>query len=424
MRRPPAAAAAATLAGIAAVVLCQLYLGWSAVPGSASPPKSGPLRRPPVLVPVRAAVQGQGQGQGPVALRPFFRCASSSRGAFRTTKLVFVHVFKTAGSTVRNFFDAYSDYCSAGWAIIVGCSSVDADTLGGDGAGPAIWNATRPLPGEPPCSIKRSWNRAGHLASRTPVNGRYVARDLDVVGGHLPLGVGGAWTEAGPTVLPAEIRGRIDVRYLTFVRNSVDKFVSGTSYKTPEPTVGSVVEKIRDDVVRRLAESQYQAKYAEYFVTPAQRKEMEAGGAPPPYVEELLVRQMANLLEFDVVVGTTERMSDSLRLLQSLLDPGGEATEIFEEFGMGAEEGDASEGSVGGGMTRHQPPDGGGRTVINPSRLSTRSIVERLREDELLFLDVLEYTKYEQQISDFCLALHLRQYSARPEVGYGNGTQR
>ena len=62
--------------------------------------------------------------------------------------------------------------------------------------------------------------------------------------------------------------------------------------------------------------------------------------------------------------------------------------------------------------------------MINPSRLSTRSIVERLREDELLFLDVLEYTKYEQQISDFCLALHLRQYSARPEVGYGNGTQR
>ena len=50
-------------------------------------------------------------------LDPIFRC--TIKPTFRRNKLIFVHVFKTAGSTIRNFFDAYSDWCFAGWAIVV-----------------------------------------------------------------------------------------------------------------------------------------------------------------------------------------------------------------------------------------------------------------------------------------------------------------
>ena len=47
---------------------------------------------------------------------------------------------------------------------------------------------------------------------------------------------------------------------------------------------------------------------------------------------------MANLLEYNVIVGATERMSDSLLLLRTLIDENGEATELFEEFGMTPED--------------------------------------------------------------------------------------
>ena len=60
--------------------------------------------------------------------------------------------------------------------------------------------------------------------------------------------------------------------------------------------------------------------------------------------------------------------------------------------------------------------DGEVPLVINPSKLSTRSIVRKLKEDDRLFLDVLEFVRYEQQITDFALALHLRQFKDRPTV--------
>ena len=206
------------------------------------------------------------QQVGPANAGPIFRCATDP--TFRRKKLVFTHVFKTAGSTIRNFFDAYSDWCFAGWAIVVGCATVDVDTIGSAGNTGDIWNATNPIPGEPPCCIKRSWNRTGTKRWKMNMENRYVARELDIIGGHLPLGVEDVWKRTAH--LTAEIQDDIDVTYLTFIRNAVDKLVSGTSYKTENPTVEGVVDKIGVDVGQYLARGEYQAKYGEYFITPQQ----------------------------------------------------------------------------------------------------------------------------------------------------------
>jgi hypothetical protein len=382
---------------------------------------------------------GEGNGDqtdkkvGP-ELGPIFRCAT--KPTFRQNKLIFVHVFKTAGSTIRNFFDAYSDWCFAGWAIIVGCATVDVDTIGsnrrklfshddeptahsnvGD-----IWNATNPIPGEPPCCLKRTWNRTGSKRWEMDVENRYVAQELDIIGGHLPLGVEDVWKNT--TYLSSEVQDSIGVMYLTFIRNAVDKLVSGTSYKTKNPTIDGVVDKIRTDVEQYLARGEYQAKYGEYFITPRQKKEY-ARREVTLTAEESTIEQMANLLEYNVVVGATERMSDSLHLLQSLIDKDGEATELFEEFGMVSSDVVSNQTKAKkdkpklteGMKKRAEDFDGGGNKddgevplVINPSRLSTRAIVQKLKEDDKLFLDVLEFVRYEQQITDFALALHLRQF--------------
>ena len=366
-------------------------------------------------------------------LDPIFRC--TTKPTFRRNKLIFIHVFKTAGSTIRNFFDAYSDWCFAGWAIIVGCATVDVDTIGSNRRKGLsllhdeddIWNATNPIPGEPPCCLKRTWNRTGAKRWKMDVENRYVAQELDIIGGHLPLGVEDVWTNTAH--LSSEVQNSIGVTYLTFIRNAVDKLVSGTSYKTKDPTVDGVVDKIRTDVVEQyLARGEYQAKYGEYFITPRQKKEYAQQGVTLT-AEESAVEQMANLLEYNVIVGATERMSDSLHLLQSLIDEDGEATELFEEFGMVSSNGASNETNnekpkLTEGMmkradnfdTGRNKDDGEVPLVINPSKLSTRSIVRKLKEDDRLFLDVLEFVRYEQQITDFALALHLRQFKDRPTV--------
>ena len=366
------------------------------------------------------------QQVGPAEAGPVFRCATEP--TFRRNKLVFTHVFKTAGSTIRNFFDAYSDWCFAGWAIVVGCATVDVDTIGSAGNAGDIWNATNPIPGEPPCCIKRTWNRTGTKRWKMNMENRYVARELDIIGGHLPLGVEDVWKNTAH--LPAEIQDDIDVTYLTFIRNAVDKLVSGTSYKTENPSTTGVVDKIRTDVEQYLARGEYQAKYGEYFITPQQKKEYAQRGVTLT-AEESAVEQMANLLEYNVVVGATERMSDSLHLLQSLIDQDGDATELFEEFGMVPVASNGASNDTNGdkpklmeGMKKRaeyldtgaKKDDGEVPLVINPSKLSTRSIVRKLKGDNNLFLDVLEFVRYEQQITDFALALHLRQFRDRPKV--------
>jgi len=447
----------ASVVGIVLILLAQLYLGalmHRGVGGESVYPKivvGGESSRRPALPHVVASsrhnntsaraqyepiIPATATTAGGPLLQPIFQC--DDRPTFRQNKLVFVHVFKTAGSTIRNFFDAYSDWCFAGWAIIIGCATVDIDTIGsngigknGNGAAAEYWNATHPIPGEPTCSMKRTWNRTGSRRFKMNVDNRYVARELDIIGGHLPLGVEDVWQNTEH--LTNEVGGDVSVTHMTFVRNALDKLVSGTSYKTANPTVDGVVAKIRSDVENYLADARYQNKYAEYYITPRQKKEYAERDVILS-AEESAVQQMANLLEYNVIVGATERMSDSLLLLRTLIDENGEAAELFEEFGMAPEQGRSKEhtehksrprlkeGMVARAERTEAEPTGENELplVINPSELSTRSIVRQLKKDAMLFLDALEFVRYEQQISDFALAMHIRQFKLRPETPQRN----
>ena len=61
--------------------------------------------------------------------RPAWRCSSSHPSPSLTDKLFFVHIFKTAGSTFRAFFDNYGKKCGKGVSIMKHCSDVDATSL-------------------------------------------------------------------------------------------------------------------------------------------------------------------------------------------------------------------------------------------------------------------------------------------------------
>ena len=369
-------------------------------------------------------------------------------------KVLFVHIYKTAGSTMREFFNEYSRLCGAGFAVLVGCADLEAEAdddhgddsgagRGGGGGGVGLFAGTKPYKKDDrmkrrkvPCHLRRSLGRDGSMSEAVTnvtiprVTGEYLGERFDLIGGHLQLGVGAVWTDAADSEGRSREREEAggggglrdgdddNLRYVddgspgltnvAFFRNAVDKYVSGVSYATkakagrPLP----VIAKVRELLPAKLALGEYAAKIREYLITPHQRRRYGDAGIDPS-AEEQAVRAMMNLLDFDVLVGIAERMSESLSMLEPLMDPEGAVPEVFAKYGRA------------GGPTRPADGEGGdgaeaNRTLktrkANVNGLSTSYLVEILKkEDKFLFMDILEYTKFEQQITDFSLALHLRQ---------------
>mmetsp|Transcript_47517 Transcript_47517/g.143791 ORF Transcript_47517/g.143791 Transcript_47517/m.143791 type:complete len:508 (-) Transcript_47517:1110-2633(-) len=330
-------------------------------------------------------------------------------------RLVFVHVFKTAGSTMREFFADYSRRCSAGWAVLIGCTRLNPDSLLGYDDGGGTWRARKAGKHAGGCIIKKSVSRADGLedGNWTKVMGSRLAEEFDMFGGHLPLGTGSVWGDMGDGGGLPRVGGKLT--YVAFFRNAVSKYLSGISFVTQAGRPPKAMAHIKDSVPGMLARGQYQCKFADYLVTPQQHMvDRIEGRTGPRSNEEQALRVMMNLLKFDVIVGLTERMSDSLRMLEALMDEEGDATDIFDKYGREREglptafgEGTPADSAIadagkGGNST--------GTRKANQSKLSTADLMKAVMEERpLLFADILEYTKYEQQITDFALALHTRQ---------------
>ena len=65
----------------------------------------------------------------PSFAHPGWACSSPSRSTDKSAKLIFVHVFKTAGSTFRTFFHDYGKKCGKGVSIIILDVEVNSGTL-------------------------------------------------------------------------------------------------------------------------------------------------------------------------------------------------------------------------------------------------------------------------------------------------------
>lgn len=363
-------------------------------------------------------------------LRPVFQC----NDAIRWNKFVFVHVFKTAGSTLRAFFRAYAQRCHAGWATIVECNQANAYSVG---KGSEIWTNGRQ---ETDCVLKDTVLRtgaqhfSGEVIPRTEVkiepDNNFIAREMDMFGGHLPLGVGSVYgTKGGPD----EERATLDyVHYLAFFRNSADTFVSSVLQVNKALAKKQKTEKIiaivQERVHRNLGEGKFRQRYKDYLITPQQRnetteprKQQNHSPRKPNMVEDETVQVMMNLLQFRVTVGITERMSQSLELIERQIDSDGAVTDLFTEFGMtrassnrandlpstSKTNGASSSSSV---SQNDNDKAAAAAAARNVSPISTSALIKTLMSDKPFFSSMLEYVKYEQQITDFALALHFKQY--------------
>lgn len=328
------------------------------------PPKGGYVRMKDPLAYLNVTVV---PAYPPV--QSLFSCQAESLGTddpSESHKLVFLHVLKTAGTTLRQYLAKYASKCHLGW-LEVQCSAPDPSTIG-------------PLSEEwvsraqrSPCKAKSHVLRSGLKRRKTePVRNGFVSSSIDIMGGHMPLGTGRAWPSAS---------GEDRAHYISFFRNAATKYVSGESFWKPETDLNELVKETKQKVHRALQRNEYHNKYAIYLLTPEQRDKYSGS------ISEGSVQVMVNLLERNVLAGVTERMDQSMELLQNLVDNGPKATDIFQE-----------------------------RIEANPSKLSSSTVMDELVQDVEFMSELLECVKFDQQISDFAVALHLRQYASIERV--------
>ncbi|GMI57854.1 hypothetical protein ScalyP_jg10675 [Parmales sp. scaly parma] len=256
-------------------------------------------------------------------------------------RLVFIHMFKTAGSTIRTLFREYSKKCDRGWVCVTDCSDLDPSSFIGKESIDAVWQPredSKTWDNPPKCRIKDQVTRTDSrdVEFERPPDNERIRNNADILGGHLSLGVN-PWAQ----------QDHINVRYLTFVRDTPIKFVSGLIYTTfqMDPATTTTVQQMSVKIKKRILKARDKfecygdgmTSFAKYLLTPEQKKELVdkfglADKVPASFSSELVKR---NLGELNVVVGAVERMGESMRLLQTLIDFDGEQSEIFEIYGSG-----------------------------------------------------------------------------------------
>ena len=355
-------------------------------------------------------------------LSPMWSCAAQE-GQRSNHKLVFVHVFKTAGMTMRELFLRYAISCHAGIGLVSECSGLSKDSITSI-TPPATtttifsntstynpnnqwWvNGFGSKQGKP-CLMKainriqdsaRSFNSVKIESS--------MLSQLDILAGHLPLGVGAAWDWEEPIAKPSNSssysKPKHNILYVTFFRQAATKFVSGIMYQKKDQNYSfdDIVDLIRKRVRGELAKGKYREGYSAYLLTPHQKEQYYGRNFSlgDSTVEDRTRQILRNLEQENVLVGIVERMSESLELLQFVIDQDSEQAPLFESYGM-----------------KHNHPGKNGEETVpakvnNPSKFSTASVVAELQQDPEFYSLLEEYVKYDAQVYTHALGLHKLQY--------------
>ena len=315
----------------------------------------------------------------------------SCEGAAMANKLIFIHIFKTAGSTVREFFNRYAENCQRGWIAVTSCADINPHSIGNGNV--EHWQDRRQkyIGGQNGCRIVDQVSRSASLEVKIEmaVPDVFVRKNADILGGHLSLGIN-----------PWAIRKDLTVTYLTFIRDTQMKFVSGYLYSDQQNNGGRVLSDLQyaNKIKSRVRDLRRQNKYyadgftglSKYLLRPEQKVFMAKtrGESAPMSVMKDIIKQ--NLIDLNVVIGCVERMGESMRMIQELIDPEETQLELFEEFGLTGKD-----------------------TVLNDSSTrkggTTESVLSILLADVDFALELREFLKYDEEVTQFALQLHFKQ---------------
>ncbi|MGK3736867.1 MAG: hypothetical protein ACI8RD_004715, partial [Bacillariaceae sp.] len=333
-----------------------------------------------------------------IAVKPIWDCRTKNKKVQQQEeKLIFIHIFKTAGSTLRHFFATYAKNCKgSGWACIIGCSNAKVESIMNS-------NKQSKNPNWDPCFLKDTVTRNGKAVpvGRGKVNSTFLEKETDIYGGHMRLG-SGDWLQ---TRDGGEL---VKNRYVTFFRDAMTKYISARIYsaRTKIKTKEDIIKHIKSVVTKARSNGDYSDGYFKYLITPTQKKE-NSGMSTEKMMQ--LVKQ--NLVEYNVVAGMLERMPESMQILQHILDHEKIMTPVFNYFGM-----DEKPKKKKRRERRHrrlQEHHGSSRKLVawNQGKISTTEVLAELKEDTEFFKIFTEYIKYEHLVYEFALDIHNLQYA-------------
>lgn len=363
------------------------------------------------------------------AIRPSsWHCSPESEPSYSKnhTVFAFIHVYKTAGTTLRKFFHEYAYTCHKTWISLATCTNVEALSI---------------ISGErwKPCQIeevangrKQKKEQYNHpklknfvhprLATYKKVDNKFMENDIDIYGGHVRIGT-------GDSMFPSSLEQR--VRYIVFLRDPKERFVSGVLYqnkvKNKVHTLEQIVARVKEEVINNRAQDKYWDKSLSYLLTPKQMVEndhlnvgklrssvvttMNTAQSDSSFVAETRAKlAIHNLRTFNTIIGMTENMHESMSILKqvflhdhsaSLNDAG---QKVFAKYTPIKEImlHDNST-SVKGGVQANKSVKG---------EVSTDSVIEELATDKRFTPIFEEYVKYEQMITDYAWKMHNLQYRA------------
>jgi hypothetical protein len=174
----------------------------------------------------------------------------------------------------------------------------------------------------------------------------------------------------------------------------VSEFVTRTKKGNDDDTrsVIDIVHQINTAVTKANHEQSYYEPLSSHaLITPKQMGWIERQSNIIWTPERRINITRMNLLNNTnhILIGLVERMSESLSMLQHLIDPTNASTKIFQYF-----------------MT----PSPTLAMLQHTSWNHTRAIVETIQSDIILRSLVEEYIKYEHQIYSMAVQIHDRQY--------------
>ena len=303
----------------------------------------------------------------------------------------FVHVFKTAGSTIRDFFREYANICEKSLAIVVNCHGfVDVDQ----------------------CQLNSGVNTPQQHKS---VNDAILHDHYDILGGHFSFGMADhIFSNATVTVTttatsPQNRNGaaRQEVRHMVFLRQPMTRFVSRVLFLKihQSETAQGVAEYIKKEIRSSREKGEYVSSVSsiyKYLLTPTQLamlkkydQEQTQEGVVAHKGAQLSID---NLVRYNAVVGMTETFSESMQIFEHVLGHIGTSASKEEE--------------VKGLFSRYI----GGEVSRNVSKkktgISTGSVLKELNKDDEFMVVFREFVKYEQMIVDFAMDMHQKQYDA------------
>ena len=346
------------------------------------------------------------------------------------TMFAFVHVYKAAGTSMRQFFNELAYTCHKTYISLAKCTGVLPSSIKSQDP----WQ---------PCHVEEVADGRGQQKQQYmyPMQQNYVRtnrqvvrnsdlRDFaDIYVGHARIGTG-HYIFGTPG----------SVRYIVFLRDPIERHVSGVLYqnkvKGRNESLEQVVKRIKDGIKNRREVDDYSDKSLSYLLTPSQRvansrvsfEQLRASNTTiisslnmtfsSFKAESRAKLAIQNLYQYNAIIGMTERMSDSLRILRHVFLQNvpenavkDKAEEVFKKYGL----------TTSPDSDRHGNSSAGSKfkagVQANKSRgkVSTSAVIAELAKDKEHMKLFNEYVKYERLVTEFAWKMHHLQYKAVTE---------